>query len=400
MEVTVGRQAILDRKNKIYGYELLFRGGNTAFGDQFDGDKATSHVIMSAFTDIGIEEVVGSSQVFVNFTRDWLTGGIPLSLPKEQLVIEVLEDITIDDAITTSVRALAADGYTIALDDFIYQEEWQPLIEVADIIKIDILGMSFDQITEQVTLLKDANVKLLAEKVESWEEFEHCKALGFDYFQGFFFSKPALVKGKTINSNRMAQLQLITELYKTDVDLGKLEQIISCDPGLSFKLLKYVNSASFQLKKTIDSIRQALVLLGLTEVKKMATMIAVASLGDTKSPELLRSALCRAKTCELIANRTAPQQKDQFFLVGILSVMDGLLDKPMAEVVDTLAISQTIHDALTSHEGDVGQTLAAVIAYEHGDLDQVALKSLSTQDLSMLFLEGAAWSLSASGAVA
>ncbi|MBI5041049.1 MAG: HDOD domain-containing protein [Gammaproteobacteria bacterium] len=299
-DIYIGRQPIFDRDLNVFAYELLFRSGTQNHAGEFDGDQATSQVIVNAFIEIGLDQIVGTHRAFINLTRSFVTSSTPLPFPKDRVVLEVLEDIRPDAEVIASVRSLAEQGYTVALDDFVFNDDLKPLVELAQIVKIDLMALSREQLDEHVRLLRGYNVKLLAEKIETQEEFEHCKELGFEYFQGYFLSKPNIVQSQQLPPNRLAVLQLLSKLQDPESDAGEVEKLVSQDVALSYKLLRYINSAFFALPKKIDSIRQAVVYLGTSAIKTWITLLVVAGLGN-KPTELVIQAMQRAKMCELLA---------------------------------------------------------------------------------------------------
>ncbi|MFT5562633.1 MAG: EAL and modified HD-GYP domain-containing signal transduction protein [Litorivivens sp.] len=239
----MARQPIYDREINIVAYELLFRQYSEHEAGVIDGDAATSELLIDAFTQWDIREIVGDTRAFVNFTKALI--GRPLPFDKRHLVIEVLEDVIIDDSLVQDLKRLSEDGYTIALDDFIHTEKANEILPFADIVKIDILQLTRKEIEEHVILLAPFNVQLLAEKVETYEEFEFCRKLGFEFYQGYFLCKPELISNKKIPASKLAVLQLLHKLQNPQINMQELEQIVSGDPVLSFKILKLVNSASY-----------------------------------------------------------------------------------------------------------------------------------------------------------
>ncbi|MDQ7072690.1 MAG: HDOD domain-containing protein [Gammaproteobacteria bacterium] len=298
-----------------------------------------------------------------------------------QVVLEILEDVTADTEVISAVKKLAAQGYKIALDDFIFNESLWPLIKLADIIKIDILALDTKQLEQHVALLKQENVKLLAEKVESHDQFEQCKALGFDYFQGFFFSKPSLLKDTAIPGSQLHILNLITQLQDPEIDFDEVEKLISQDVSLSYKLLKLLNSATFALPQKIDSIKQGLVILGFNAIKSWATLIALHSANPT-TPELLTLTLIRAKMCELIASQFNADPNTAF-TVGLFSTIDAMLLHPMNELLKSLPLTQPTKLALSEQKGMLGEMLKIVMLCERGLWDNISNSPVSTTELGI-----------------
>lgn len=327
---------------------------------------------------------------FINLTRSFLVSEDPLPFPKERVVLEILEDIKADADVVLGVHKLAQQGYCMALDDFVYDEKLRPLIELAHIIKIDLMALSREALQEHVRLLRKYPVKLLAEKIETPEEFEHCKQLGFDYFQGYFLSKPNIVQGQQLPPNRLAVLQLLAKLQDTESGSGDLERLVSQDVGLSYKLLRYINSAFFAFPKKIESIRQAVVYLGIQAIKSWVTLLVVAGMDD-KPAELVIQAMQRAKMCELLAKTAKRPQVESYFIVGLFSLLEALMDTPLAEILDKLPFTDDVRRALLEHEGPYGEALLCVLAYEKGDFNRARFDRLSPSQMTDAYVAAARW---------
>ena len=287
-DIFIGRQPIYDRKLSVYAYELLFRDNTDNAAAVVDGDSATSKVLVNTFMELGLDNIVGSRPAFINLTRSFFTDQQVISLPRERVVLELLEDIEPDEEVVKGVRRLSEQGYTIALDDFIYHESLQPLVDLADIIKIDIMALDRGEVRDHVQQLRKYSTRLLAEKVESREEHEFCMDLGFDYFQGYFLAQPKVIRGRRLPNNRLAILELMGRLQDPEITFDDLQELISSDPGFCYRILQYVNSAARGLNQEVDSIHRAITLLGLQAIKDMATMLSMARI-DNKPTELVLS---------------------------------------------------------------------------------------------------------------
>ncbi len=366
-KVTIGRQPILDRRHNVVAYELLYRGAGNECAIVDDGDIATCTVLNTALGDIGIDRVAGELPVFVNFTERFLLGDLPIPLGPERVVIEVLEHVNPDDQLVRGLESLSSAGYRIALDDFVYGPQWEACLDVASIVKIDIRAHDEDQLREQVRFLSGRKVVLLAEKVESREEFELCREIGFELFQGYFFLKPTLVEGQAADSNRLALLRVLTALTESDIGAEELELRIAADAILARKLLTYVNSCACGLRSKIDSLRQAIVYLGKSRVQMIATLLFLVSV-EGKPHALLQTALIRALACQSLAKSMKSASPDAFFSAGLFSVLDALLDQEMAAAVRAMPFTDELTQALLHHEGEMGECLAGVIAFEEGRL--------------------------------
>lgn len=386
----IGRQAIFDAQLQVMGYELLYRSSQMNAATFSDGDAVTAQVMINAFLEIGLDKLVGPHLAFINLTSRFLRDHLCEEFPKDRVVLEILEDIPMDDSVLESLSRLSNLGYTLALDDFEYHENLRPMVERSQMVKLDMMALGMDRFAEQVALLRQFNVKLLAEKVESQEEFEFCKKLGLDYFQGYFFCKPLIVEGSRIPPNQMAILTLLGKLQNPDANMNDIEEIIRQDVSLSYKVLRYVNSAFFALSKKVDSIRQAACLVGLARLKTWATLLVMAGL-DQKPLELLMVALVRGKMCEELAVTLRATNADEYFTVGLFSVLDALLDKPLEEVLTLLELSSPVQKALIERSGQMGNVLKYVLAYESGDWESITSQSLEMEMLRQSYLAALAF---------
>lgn len=383
----LARQPIYDASLRLAGYELLFRSGDTTYADFTNGDQATSEVITSSVVDIGLDNLVGDQPAFINATSGFLNGDLPLPELKGQIVLEVLEDITVDDALIARVADLSKAGYRVALDDFVFQPGCEALLSVADFVKLDVCALSAAELTDHVERIKPLGPRLIAEKVETYQMLAACQRLGFDLFQGYFFCRPRIVSGKRPEAQRLAVLQLITRLQDPTVGVEELEQLVTCDPGLSYRLLKYINSAYCGMRVAVTSIRQALVLVGTDLIRSWATLLLLSRLSDGKPTELIVTALVRGRMCQLLGASDGEHDENQYFTVGLLSVLDALIDQPMSEVVAGLPFNAEICTALSERAGVLGRVLRQVIAYEQNTLGEDEV----TQGLAGAYLEALHW---------
>lgn len=367
-QVLMARQPIFDNNQKVVAYELLYRTEDAQEHALFSGSEATSEVILNAFTSISAAGEQKRVPAFINLTRDLLTNRQLPEFSKKHIVLEVLEDIEPDDEVVEAIRALHTEGYRIALDDFVYEDKFIPLIELCHIIKIDVLELGMERVAEQVKALKKHKVTLLAEKIETHEELEQCVELGFKLFQGHFLSKPKLIKGKKIRGSQVALMQLMQELQNPNAKPEDLEQLIIRDPALTYKLLRIVNSAGFSLVRQVESITEAIVLLGMEQVRKWATLIAMSSSGD-KPEELSRGLLVRGRMCEHIAQTQKKPNHGGYFMAGMMSGMHAFLDIEREAMLDQVPLGDEIKKAVSLGEGEMGQVLRNVVNYENGDWD-------------------------------
>jgi EAL and modified HD-GYP domain-containing signal transduction protein len=382
-DIFVGRQPIYRRNLELYAYELLFRGNNMNTADVKDGDKATSEVLYNTFVDIGLDQIVGKHRAFVNLTPRFIIGEYPLpDNSSKQMVLEVLEDVQPSPVIIDGLKDLVKRGYVIALDDFVYRPELKPLIELATIIKVDITQLSSAELADHVDILREYDVKLLAEKVETQDEFEFCKDLGFNFFQGYFFAKPNIVKGKQLPANKLSLLQLIAELNKGNASMQQMNEVISTDVTLVYRLLRMINSAAMGVEKHIDSVKEAIMLLGVESVKNWACMLTLSQVDD-KPHELLVTALVRARMAEQLARRLGVDKTESYFTAGMFSVLDAMMDQPLPALIQKLPLSDEVKNALMRGEGQIGTVIKCVLSYEKGRWDWVKryAPNLDTDDI-------------------
>lgn len=392
----IARQAIFDKDLNVYGYELLFRSNNqqTNSGVTEDfSDEATSQVINHAFMELGIERVIGNYLAFVNLTRSFILTDDPLPFTQDRVVLEILEDIVPDDELIAAIQKLVDKGYTIALDDFIFEESLRPLVKLAEIIKIDLLAFNEHSLKEQVTLLKQENVKLLAEKVETQEQFLLCQKLGFDFFQGYFFSRPIIIEGKPIPENQVNLLSVIAKLQNPAVEFDDIEQLISQDVGLAYKLLRLLNSAAIGLPKKIESIKQGLIILGFKAIKTWTTLIALNEIKSVPS-ELIANTLIRAKMCEQLAPHHGCTA-EAGFLVGLFSTINVIMSHPMEDLLNSLPLSNDIKQALSNRQGSLGKLLNIVTYYEQCLWDNINTDQASLELLGEFYVNATEWTIQA-----
>lgn len=392
-QVYIGRQPIFDRHLSVYAYELLYRPGETTgSGDQgveFDGESATATVLVNALLEIGLDRLVGDRLAFVNMTRGFLLRSDGLPLPPKRVTLEILEDVEVDDTLVEAVRQLSEQGFEIALDDFVLTPQVMPLVELADLIKIDYMHTDRSRLPAQLAFLRRFNVRLLAEKVETQEEYEQCRQLGFDYFQGYFLCRPNLVNTQRLPDNHLATMRLLAELQSPDTNLQRLEQLVTQNVGLSYKLLRYVNSASLGIRRRVTAIHDAIVLLGLATIRSLTTLMTLSAV-ENKPSELIRISMVRARTAEQLAPKLGIEPS-MLFTVGLFSVLDALMDAPFDQLLDPLPLHDDVKDALLSGSGPAGAVLQGIIEYEQG-LDPRQLPLEIPQDtLAEAYVEAIAW---------
>ncbi|PCJ45696.1 MAG: EAL domain-containing protein [Moraxellaceae bacterium] len=391
--VLLARQPIYDNNLSVVAYELLFRPQkndqhteNQENEPDWNGDRATSQVIINAMAEIGLNAAADNKPAFINFTQRWLESPPPFD--KKSVTIELLESIIPSATVIDAVQSLVDDGYTIALDDFEFSEAWIPLLELAHIIKIDVLAYSGKKLEALIEKLAPYQITLLAEKVENYAVYEHCKSLGFLMFQGYFFCRPQIITGSTIPANKLAVMQLLSELQKPDAEVTDLENLIINDPSISLKLLRIFDSAAFTLHSKVDSVRKAIVLFGLKQLRAWASVIALSQLSD-KPDQLTITTLTRAKLMELVASRLPNANPDSYFTAGLFSTVDAYFDQTKEVIFNSLPLDETVTNALLHFEGDMGFALRNVIYQDQGQWDEIDWVQLAKFEIDENYMETA-----------
>ncbi len=395
MDIYVARQPIFDIKKCIFGYELLFRTDMANFFPEIEGNSATSQLLSNSFLNIGIEKIAGSNLAFINFTQELLLKQLPLMFSQDRLVVEILENVQPDVAVIEACQEIALNGFIIVLDDFFYKPSLEPLIEVADIIKIDIKATPLEEIGELVKKMTERGVDLLAEKVETHDEYKKALKMGFRYFQGFFFSKPEVLLGKEISTPQMQLLEIMAEVNKEDFEFNRLEKMIVRDASISYKLMRLINSAFFKRAKEISSIRQAIVMIGEAGIRRFLSLISMAGLAANKPDELIRVSLVRAKFCELLGNHSGNGEPSELFTLGLFSLIDAIMDDSMENLMSQIPLSSNIKEALISGTGDLSGYLSLVESYERGywgEIEEAAnIIGIDQGDLPRQYMESLSW---------
>ncbi|NCO58074.1 MAG: diguanylate phosphodiesterase [Nitrospirae bacterium CG18_big_fil_WC_8_21_14_2_50_70_55] len=400
MNVFLARQPIFDRQGEVVAYELLYRGGAVENAGQ-RGARATAQVLLNTFGTFGIERVTGGKRAFVNLTRSLLVSEYATLLPAAQVVIEVLEDVEPDEAVVGACRSLVHQGYTLALDDFVFQPRFVPLLEVVQIVKVDLNQIPAPELATQIALLAPYRCQLLAEKVETQAEHQTTLDLGFDLFQGYYFARPSLLQQRREPTASLAVMRSMRHVL-TATQLDEMGAAIGADLALSYRLLRLINSAAFGLIQEVSSVRQALALLGLVAVKKWLALILLTEVGSDKPVELLRLALTRGRMMELLAQNEGKPRAAQAFTIGLFSTLDAFLDQPMAEAIAPLGFPEENVEAILHHRGPLGRLLAILLAYERADWPAVAAEacslSLSEEALTSAYVAAVEWSETTFGA--
>ena len=393
MDILIARQPIFNLHQRLFAYELLFRGTEGHDADHLDGDRATTSLLSATFLTEGIDRISGFKPCFINFTTDLLCKNIPASFPSSKIVVEILEDVIPSTEILTACRELSMQGYTLALDDFIYDRRLEPLIELVDIIKIDIINTPLDTIHKTLhRLARHPKIKLLAEKVETHAEFEQALKLGFTYFQGYFFSEPEVLKIKELTTAKINLLRLLAEVMSETTSVSRLTEIISHDVAISYKLLRFLNSAHFYRLEKIESITYAIAYLGDQELRRFLMLMVISEMATKKPQELVRLSIVRAQFCELLAKASGKFGKqNKLFLLGLFSLIDALLDTPMEKLMKELPIDELIKEALVKQSGALLPYLDAVVSYERKKAREcsqaLAIIGVAGKDVYELYLQ-------------
>lgn len=397
MDIYFARQPILDKNLRVFGYELLFRPGPDAQGAgnlrDIDGDYATS-VVLAAASVGGLENVTGGTYAFVNFTENLLLEGIATLHPPNYLAIEVLEEIRVNERVLDAVRELREKGYLIALDDYVYQAGDEPFLELSDIIKVEVDGSaeSYENLQTVIAKVDSDRCQILAEKVETQEIFDKSAKMGCTLFQGYFFAKPKTMMRKTVSSLKINRLRLMQEVIRPDIDKEAVADIIKSDVSLTYKILRLVNSAYFGIRNKISNINHAVVFLGSDELKKWVTYVTLTELNEDKASEIIIMSVVRGYFCETVAKMTHMEQDaDAYFLIGLFSLLDTIVEAPLEECLKTITIPPLTREVLLEKDHSGREPLDLIIALENGNWDEVGRISkelgLDERNISTIYLD-------------
>ncbi len=386
--IYLGRQPIFNKDLKPVAYELLYRDGAADQSDKTDA-RASADVLINTFLEMGVQRVVGKARAFIHVTPEILDDNLLRLFDPAQLVLQLMPDAAFDDNLLESVGRLRASGYGISVDDLLVHEGTLPLLELAHFVKVDLQAVPEAELAEHVADLRRFSVALIAEKVETHEQFAQCQALGFDFFQGYFFARPKLVASRTMSEDHVSVMQLLAVLHSPRSQLQDVQNVIQRSVSLSYRLLRYANSAAFNLPRKITSIAQAIVILGQRRIRDMATLLALTGSKDLPH-ELTSTLLARAKLCAKLAP-PGRDAADSAFTAGLFSGLDALLGKPLAQLLDDLPLADDVRAAVLEHAGPLGHILAGVLALERGDFENPALEALDAQLAPAAYLEALDW---------
>ncbi len=390
MEKTyVSRKPIYGSNVSVHAYELISQPRERSNPLPTAIDLDTLRDDLGTFSEVGLDQIVGDHQAFVNVSREAVIAGYCLSLSKHRVVLEVLSEIISDPALTDGLSELSRMGYKIAVGNTTLQSLNGTSRSVVDIVRVNVRDLKDDELAEHVNALSGLSVRLLADNVDTYEQFEMCKKQNFEMYEGYFFCSPKNT-GTDIPVNRLAAVRLLGKLQDPSLSLNELEQSISTDLTLSYKLLRFANSAFIGLNRTVDSISHAAKLIGMERIRLWASLLMFSKMED-KPRELMITAIVRAAMCERLASSANDRPKESFFTVGLLSVLDALMDRPMEEALTELPVSTEVGSALTHLEGSYGEALRCVLAYERGEWDRVCYKDLRPMTIRSHYLDSLGW---------
>ena len=395
MDIYIARQPVFDRNMNVYGYELLYRKNTNNFYEGIDDNKSTAELINNAFLTMHVFELTGGTKAFINFSQDLLINEIPFLLPADSIVVEVLERVEINEDVIIACKKLSENGYVIALDDFIFNESYLPLLEIVHIVKIEISAVDCEMQRKLIKQYKN-KIKFLAEKVETREEFQLAMEMGYDYFQGYFFSKPTIIKDKEIDSPNINLIRIMKLLNEKEPEYQRIADIIETDLGLSYKLLKIANSVFFGSRNKILHIKQALVQLGIIELRKWIYLMMLKDKQTIENKELIKTCFIRARFMELLSLELGKKDRQyEYFLTGMFSSIDVLLNKNMKEIVDGLVLTDDIKEALLGGDNEIKDALNMVLDYELLKWDELdhsrTALGISQERIMNMYMESLMW---------
>ena len=392
----VARQPILDLRGRLHGYELLFRGGPEA-AFRGDGNLAT-RIMLDNSVIFGLEKLAGRVTAFVNCTRESLTEALVDVLPPSMTVLEILETIEPTAEVVRACRRLKAGGFRLALDDFTWKPGMEPLVELADYIKVDFLQTGAEERKHLMQRLSQYAMAMVAEKVESHEEYQRAKAEGFTLIQGYYFCRPVLLKNRKVPANRLSHIEILRLLQDETIDLQKLTQLVKRDTSLTYRLLRLINSPLWAVRQEVSSVQAALIAVGEDVFRRIATLAITSELNADQPEEVLRMAFLRGRFCELASEMCGLIPKEQY-LLGLLSMLPAMLRLPMGELVPMLPLRAEIREAMKGAEVAEGCLLAWLVSHEHGEweaCDEIARqRNLDREQLLRCYAKAVAWAQSA-----
>jgi c-di-GMP phosphodiesterase len=390
-DVFVARQPIYDSAMAVMAYELLYRPSQSETKARVtDPRQATLEVISSAALEIGLDRLSGGQPVHINFPMELLVDVPDLPLPPNLVVIEVLEDVQAEPAVIAGIRKLRARGHRIALDDYSPQVSDPRLLEYADIVKLEISHPPAAELAQLVKELKPRGVQLIAENVETPEDFESCIALGFTGFQGYFLQHPQIFRAKRVPSSRLGTLRLVASLSNEQYSVDEIELLISQNVSMSYHVLRCINSSYYSLPRKIDSIRQAIVILGVDHLRQLCSLLCLQGFDD-RPPSLFVNAMTRARMCEQLGRLGGAKDTGPYFITGLFSLLNAMVGMPTQKIVEELPLSPAVSRALVAGEGDLGKALKCTRAYERAAWDHVTYGNLPPSLIRAAYVDALFW---------
>ena len=363
----IARQPIFNRHLEVVGCELLFRGRGWVEDEPVESpQRATATVVLNSLTELDLERIVGRRKAWVEVPREFVLDGLAQAIPAGLSGLEISGSETFDEELVAALRDLKREGYELALDGFDADSLAEPVLDLFDVVRLDVQALGHEGLRAQVQRLRGAPCAILADGIATYADRDFCVSAGCDLLQGHFFCRPAVAGTRGVSANRLALLQMVSALQRPDVELPEVAQLITRDVALSFRMLRYVNSAALSLRGEVRSIGQALTLLGLENARRWATLSVMASVDD-KPTELTLTALTRARFCELAGAESEIAGPAELFTLGLFSVLDALMDTTMREATELLPLADDMREALVERTGPMGDLLRVVIAREEGD---------------------------------
>ena len=392
MDTYIARQPIFDHSKRLYAYALLYRESIATRRTEVDEDRATSSLLSGTFLTEGLEKITSGKLCFIRFSEEMLLQDIAVFFPKNKMVIAIPGGISPSPEIISACENLVKQGYRLSFDHFNYHKKLAPLLDLVDIVALDFSQNPPRKIEENINRLSHREVKFLADGTTTYAMFSQADKMGFTYFQGDFFSHPEMLRVKELASLQHNLINLLAEVNQSNTTVDRLNQIISTDVGITYKLLRYINSAHFYLLREVTSVRQAIQYLGVNEIRRFVSLVIISELALDKPEELIRLSLVRARFCELLAQTVdASRDSAQFFLLGLFSLLEPLMDTPIAVIMEKLPLAEAMKVALVEQKGLWFPYLEAVTSYERGDLQKCSevLREVGVdeEECSLLYME-------------
>ncbi|MHC1781526.1 MAG: EAL and HDOD domain-containing protein [Anaerolineaceae bacterium] len=388
----IGRQPIFTPRLKVFGYELRGQPSSKAQKDSPRDEVEISHSVYKAFSDIGLDTLVNEQWAFLHFSHAYLTGDFSLHFSPTRMIVETIPDILIEDELGKALGDLEAAGYQIMIEDVTSLEMVEPFIRESRIIKIDVASLVRPEIAWLSTRFKNRDVRLMASGLETMDDFEFCSRLGFQLFQGRFIYHPNIIGSGTIDLSRVTVLRALAVSADENSDFVQLQKIISQDIAITDRLLRLVNSVYYGTTDTVKSLQQAISMIGRDQLRGWITLILMSTVDD-KPVALTSTAVIRAKMCELLARALGQENVEEFFLIGLLSIVDALMDLPMVEVIDKLSLSKELVDGLLHQKGLLGEVLKTVQLYEIGEWESMNGMGIDPDTICDAYIESIRWSV-------